>query len=733
MNWQKKANDYFIQGEYHQAAILYEKAIEAHPEIKSYYWYLGLILLLQGEEAEAQTTWLLAMAEGEADRVEIWTKELIDILQQEAIRRAELADYQIAWVIRQHIREIDPDNLDNLLKIIYFAIKAELLTDDDQILSEVVQLLKSEILPYFDRNILLQLLEDILENHPLHHHALDFTETCAALINTSVDYSQAFSQILFDQTKSLVEQLPPKVAIDFVKICYRIQPENITILASLSNLYQNTGRYLESLDFAKQMLSYSQLSEDKIAAQYLIVRGLVKAVGYWEEAYNIYQDMEREIQLVIERNRIVNEDHFVNLICTVAFSNYFGDQPQKSHQLRNKVSAFCQTGIHRYYAKQLDDRSIISEHQNVTDRLLKIGYLSSCFRRHSVGWIARWVLKYHNRDKFKIYAYSMEYSNDNVQTTIANYVCHFHDVSKSKTIMEIAQDIQRDEIDILIDLDSLTSSGVSGVMALKPAPIQVTWLGSDASGLPAIDYFIADPYVLPESAQDYYQAKIWRLPNTYLAVDGFEVGVPTLRRDGLDIKNDPVIYLSAQTGYKRHPDTVRLQMKILKEVPNSYLLIKGLADEESIKNLFIQIAEEEGVDIKRLRFLSMVASEEIHRANLGIADIVLDTYPYNGATTTMETLWMGIPLVTRVGQQFAARNSYTMMMNAGITEGIAWTDDEYVEWGIRLGKDEALRQEVVWKLRQSRHTSPLWNAKQFTREMEKAYEEMWRRYLESGQ
>jgi predicted O-linked N-acetylglucosamine transferase (SPINDLY family) len=98
----------------------------------------------------------------------------------------------------------------------------------------------------------------------------------------------------------------------------------------------------------------------------------------------------------------------------------------------------------------------------------------------------------------------------------------------------------------------------------------------------------------------------------------------------------------------------------------------------------------------------------------------------------METLWMGVPLVTRVGEQFAARNSYTMMINAGISEGIAWTDEEYIEWGIRLGKDAALRQHISWKLRQSRQTAPLWDGKQFTREMEKAYEQMWRNYVEAG-
>ncbi len=141
------------------------------------------------------------------------------------------------------------------------------------------------------------------------------------------------------------------------------------------------------------------------------------------------------------------------------------------------------------------------------------------------------------------------------------------------------------------------------------------------------------------------------------------------------------------------------------------------------------MAADVGVDSSRLRFLPDVAVETVHRANLAIADVVLDTYPYNGATTTMETLWMGIPLVTRVGEHFSSRNSYTMMVNAGITEGIAWTNEDYIEWGIRLGKEPELRQQIAWKMWKARQTSPLWNAKAFTRQMEAAYEQMWQAYV----
>ncbi|NJO42198.1 MAG: hypothetical protein HC769_01350 [Cyanobacteria bacterium CRU_2_1] len=244
--------------------------------------------------------------------------------------------------------------------------------------------------------------------------------------------------------------------------------------------------------------------------------------------------------------------------------------------------------------------------------------------------------------------------------------------------------------------------------------------------MPSVDYFIADPYVLPDNAQDYYQETIWRLPQSYIAVNGFEIGTPSRRRDQLDIPDEAIVYLSSQTGLKRNPENVRLQLQILKAVPNSYFLIKSFrADQSLIETFFKEMADAEGVSVDRLRFLPDAPSELGHRANLQLADVVLDTYPYNGATTTLEALWVGLPIVTRVGQQFAARNSYTMLMNTGIHEGIAWNDAEYIEWGIRLGTDAALRQAIACRLWQSRRTAPLWDSQQFTREMEKAYEQMW--------
>ena len=414
---------------------------------------------------------------------------------------------------------------------------------------------------------------------------------------------------------------------------------------------------------------------------------------------------------------------------------YLRDSLAQNRQTQNRLMQVCQASIHSYARERADryQQGIAARRQtrNVT-KPLRIGYVSHCLKRHSVGWLSRWLFEHHDRDRFEIYAFFWN-AESGVQDELQHWFVQHVDQARflARNSGEIADRIFEDEIDLLIDLDSITADILCEVLALKPAPIQATWLGWDASGIPAIDYFIADPYVLPETADAHYSEKIWRLPQTYIAVDGFEIGVPSLRREQLNIPPDAIIYWSGQASYKRHPVTVQAQLQILKAVPNSYLLIKGLTDEASIQRYFTEMAIAIGVDPARLRFLPDVALEAVHRANLEIADVVLDTYPYNGATTTLETLWVGVPIVTRVGEHFSSRNSYTMMINAGITEGIAWSEAEYVDWGIRFGIDPTLRQQVTWKLRQSRQTAPLWNAKQFTRHMETAYEQMWQHYWQS--
>ncbi len=725
---QEEAYQCFIEGNYEKAAALYEQTIASDPTDPSNYWYVGLCLLLQGQEAEAQTTWLLAMSEAEPEDVEEWAAELVKVLETEAERRETIADIQLAWAIRRHLREVVPERVDNLLKIMQLSIKLDTLSEEELESLEITPLLRSSETGVVEPALLLQTLQELLEYAPRTPLTLEFAE--ATLKHASDLKSDFVYELMTVAIKQAYRGNYYHFGTHLAELCLQLEPEDLGALGHLVTFYQRSDRYEESIAVAKKYYSLVQTLPGKAYGGFLMLKALVVAGGSSQEAYTLLEEHLDILKALVEQHPLsLDQGQTLSLFTTTFFLPYLRDDLAGNRWFHNQIAKLCQDNIQVYAKEHVEKFAHRSAEAKLakcnSSKKLKIGYISGCLRRHSVGWLARWLFQHHDRDRFDVYTYFINSPSDAPfsqrwfvsQSTQANFL--------GIDGIEAAEAVYQDQIDILVDLDSISLDTTCEAMALKPAPIQATWLGWDGSGLPAIDYFLADPYVLPDTAEAHYAEKVWRLPHTYIAVDGFEVDVPTLRRSHLDIPDESIIYLSSQKGQKRHPETTRHQMQILQAVPNSYFLIKGGADEERIKTAFKQAAEEEGVDPSRLRFLSESASEATHRANLSIADIVLDTYPYNGATTTLETLWMGIPLVTRVGQHFSSRNSYGMMMNAGVTEGIAYTAEEYINWGIRLGTDSALREQITWKLRLSRRTSPLWNAAAFTRDMEQAYEQMW--------
>ncbi|MBD1861233.1 MULTISPECIES: O-linked N-acetylglucosamine transferase, SPINDLY family protein [Trichocoleus] len=733
---QQQADQCLAQGQYSKAAALYEEAIEGDPNVKRNYWYLGLALLLQGQEAEAQTTWFVALADVDEQALPACSAELVAVLQSEAEKRESLFSQEedaIALAIRHHLREILPADINNLLKILQISAQLNILSGDDLDSLHIITLLRRNDAQDISSPLLRSTLQSVLEADPLHPAALEFAEVCLPYVE---DQEAWLGVLIIPAIKIAYSLGKVGVAICLAQLGLTIDPNHLGALGHLSAFYYKAGDYEKGIEVAKQYYSIAQTLPGKVYGSFLLLKSLTISGGAWEEADATMQHHKNLLRSLIEKNPTnLDRGTALSMFTSTFFLPYMEDEPENNRHFFNHIAELCQASIHHYSKGQAEHykqhHSMVLKTTTESTKSLKVGYVSGFLRQHSVGWLARWLFQHHDRERFQIYTY---FVNQPQEETFANR-WFVNNSSQARFLgidgLEIADAVYQDQIDILVDLDSITLDTTCEVMALKPAPIQTTWLGWDASGIPAIDYYIADPYVLPESAQNYYNEKIWRLPNTYIAVDGFEIGVPTLRRDHLDIPSDAVVYLSAQKGHKRHPDLARLQMKILKEVPNSYFLLKGLANEEVLKESFIQLAEAEGISSDRLRFLPTVISETVHRANLSIADVVLDTYPYNGATTTLETLWMGIPLVTRVGEQFVSRNSYTMLMNIGVTEGIASTAEEYVEWGVRFGQDPALRQQVAWKMRASRQISPLWNAKQFTQNMENAYLQMWATYLET--
>jgi predicted O-linked N-acetylglucosamine transferase (SPINDLY family) len=721
VDWRQNAQKYLREGYYDQAVQLYEQATQAEPKDISHFWYLGLAYLLQHQEELAQTTWLFTLAQGVPEEMEIWTQQLVKVLEREAQQQEISSNLENSLLIRQHIRSIQPDEVNNLLNLTCLSINLNNFSLDLLKEWQIPTIIGSAKSDSIDSDLLLKTLLKLL-NFP--------SSEVIAILEVSLRHNNSVEiwvETLTASALKISDQMGQRdIALQIVKLCLQLNPSSLRALQSLYYIHEKAGDFQEAYKAAVQFSSQCISSTQKMLGNYLVAEAFIKDGG-WLDANVIIESYKSSMQDVIDENiRDIHDDLTFSLILVPTLLAYLQDKPRENN--------FYQSRIANIFQERLKPFNPVFQFLNPSkeERPLRIGYIAHTLRLHSVGWLSRWLFHHHDKQKFDIGIYFVNQNSDNdfSKAWFKDKVSFYRTLGINS--QEIADQIYKDKIDILVDLDSTTFNGTCMVMAFKPAPIQVTWLGKDASELPLIDYFMADPYVLPEDAQDYYQERIWRLPQTYIAVDGFEMDVPTLRREHLGIPSDAMVYLTAQNGMKRHPDTIRLQLKVLKDVKQSFLLVKGHSNEMATQQLFMQLAEEEGVDPDRLRFLPMDPNEFVHRANLQIADVILDTYPYNGATTTLEALWVGIPLVTKVGQQFAARNSYAFLMNTGVTEGIAWTDNEYVEWGIRLGSDEALRHQVVGKLRRSRQTSPLWNAKQFTREMENAYQQMWTQYTNSA-
>jgi predicted O-linked N-acetylglucosamine transferase (SPINDLY family) len=709
------------------AIDFYETAIATDESITDYYWRLGVAYLLVGREDDAQAAWFIPLASATEDEVNDLTIDLIRVLEESASEQFEISDLKQVWLLRQHILFLAPDHIENICHLICVANLIGTLTPELLIDWQVQELLTD--LDFINDPISEDLLESVIGAliSIWHELSLEIIASCLQLMGSG---RKPVIKRLMHTLKQMFEQPGGGLFIvRLVEICNEIEPNMLEVLPVLGYVYSTIGCYSQAILIAEQIYQLATCLVDQLFGSYQIQRTHFTA-GNWDRI-PAGADLHKQILTNVIQSAPQDLPSSQNQVLVVSsfFLPYVEDNPRINKSLQNQLASIFLRNLQSITIETpLDGLSIPKK-----AGCLRIGYIGATFKEHSVGWLSRWLIHHHDKESFQVFLYCLKpnredsfnhkWFRDKVDMT------YYLDGS----VAEVITQIKADEIDILIDLDSLTYDATCLVMAHKPAPVQISWLGWDSPGIPTIDYFLADPYVLPDDAQDYYQEKIWRLPDTYLAVNGFEVGIPTLQREDLDIPSDAVVYFSSQSGYKRHPDNIRCQMEILKAVPNSYFLIKGKSDTETIKNFFGNLAAEVGISLDRLRFLDRDVDEYTHRANLAIADIVLDTFPYNGATTTLETLWVGIPMVTQVGQQFAARNSYTFMLNAGIEEGIAWNQEEYIEWGIKLGLDRELRDKIAGKLRSGRTTAPVWNAKQFTLEMEQAYREMWAKYQAESQ
>jgi predicted O-linked N-acetylglucosamine transferase (SPINDLY family) len=362
-------------------------------------------------------------------------------------------------------------------------------------------------------------------------------------------------------------------------------------------------------------------------------------------------------------------------------------------------------------------------------RRLRIGYVSADLFLHSVSFFIEPILEARDRSQFEVFVYSSVINPDATTRRLASYVDQWRDVA-ALSDERLAQMIRSDQIDILVDLSGHTSHNRMPAYALKPAPVQVTYLGyPNTTGLRAMDYRIADPVADPPGADDaLYVEKLVRLPRTAWCyrppADAPEVSeLPAIR-------NGYVTFGSFNNLAKLNEPLIAAWCRLLEGVPGARLLIKSATlEHDSVRQRLIATFASHGIGEDRLQVLGRVVKYNEHLRWYNQVDLSLDTFPYNGTTTTCESLWMGAAVVTWAGDHHVSRVGKSLLMQVGLGEMITTSEAQYIERAVELARDTARIAELRATLRDRMRRSSLTDGAAMARDIEAAYLQMWQEAL----
>lgn len=373
-------------------------------------------------------------------------------------------------------------------------------------------------------------------------------------------------------------------------------------------------------------------------------------------------------------------------------------------------------------------------HTNIPDpdRKIRIGYVSPDFRTHSVAYFIEPIISAHDREKFEVYAYA-QVPNPDKLTERFKQIVHTWRNTCGLNDEQLADLVRRDQIDILVDLTGHTGRNRLPTFALKPAPVQVTYLGyPNTTGLSRMDYRLSDFEADPEGDTSWHSEELIRLPHGFLcykpSMDAPKINLPPVLNRGY------ITFGSFNSQSKVHKDVIKLWAQVMRAVPKSKMLLKSrpLAD-AGIRDRIWREFEINGVDRIRVDLMGQVAATSNHLSTYNGIDIALDTFPYNGTTTTCEALWMGVPVITLKGTTHASRVGVSLMTRIGLNELIGNTPEEYVRAAQDLSNDRQRLLNMRWTLRQRLLNSDLCNKTLITQDIENAYRSMWQRWCAAHQ
>jgi predicted O-linked N-acetylglucosamine transferase (SPINDLY family) len=353
---------------------------------------------------------------------------------------------------------------------------------------------------------------------------------------------------------------------------------------------------------------------------------------------------------------------------------------------------------------------------------LRIGYLSSDFCSHAVSILTAELYELHDRSKFEVYAFSWSREDGSpIRARVVKAMDHYIRID-AMTDEQAARAIRAHEIDILVDLHGLTLGARPNILAYRPAPVQLTYLGFPGStGLPGVDYVIADEFLITPEMAEHFTEKPLYLPDTFQINDRQRLIAAKPTRASVNLPDDAFVFVSFNNNFKFTPDLFTVWMNILRRVPNSVLWL--VADYPEVRENLYRYAEEAGIDRKRIIFNSRAVPAE-YLARYQLADLFLDTYPFNAGTTASDALWAGLPLLTCAGQTFSSRMAGSLLRAVDLPQLITYNFADYEEKAVALANDPARVASMKRQLVANRLTCALFDSPRFVRNMEAALQKV---------
>jgi predicted O-linked N-acetylglucosamine transferase (SPINDLY family) len=461
----------------------------------------------------------------------------------------------------------------------------------------------------------------------------------------------------------------------------------------------NLGHEFEHLGRPDEALSQWQLVVDQPGAALELQLHALNSLARLNEQLRRYDDAERFMRASLELKANQNDviQHYVHLRqkkCAWPVYEAVGALTQNQLLLGTSVLAMLGASddpavqllvAQRFVHERTPKPPAVPFHEGQPKRegKIKIGYLSGDLHMHAVGLLSVELLELHDRERFEIYAFS--WSRDDgtpLRARIRKAIDHYipiggvDDSTAARVIAEAG-------IDILVDLQGVTNGARPAIVGMRPAPIQVSYLGLPGTcALPGVDWILADRFVMPTELQPYMTEKPIYVPHCYQVSDRQRKVGPLPKRADYGLPEDAFVFCSFNNTFKFTEEVFKSWMRILKQVPDSVLWL--LADNDWALENMRRVADAHGIGRERLILAPRVAPPE-YLARFQLADLMLDTFPYNAGTTASDALWMGLPIVTYAGRTYISRMAGSLLTNVGLPDLVTFSLQDYERLAVQLG------------------------------------------------